>query len=122
MPLIKFITTLEDVKADKPETIWYSFVSCWWTHRQSDLRTLPDNGMPCGPRGGVLMMGPADEFLAAAEANPRAYGKYGLKAFMAAHNDNCVVSESDDRNTCLRTWPEYNGLIERDCPDEADLD
>ena len=112
MPHIRTQITLDELKRANPETIWYSVTTCWWTHRSSDLRSRPDNGLPCDPRGGVLMMGPAAEFLANAEANPAHYGKYGLDAFMASHNDNCVVSPTDSRNTCLRSWQEYNYLIE----------
>ena len=106
-------TSLADVKADKPDTIWSSVVGCWWTHRPEDIRnTEPDgSGFPCDPRGGVLVGHPADRFLRIAEFDPDQYGVHGLDAFMAAHNDNCVVSEDDDRNTCLRTWDEYNDAL-----------
>ena len=112
MAFIRKQTTLEDVKKDCPDTIWYSYHTCWWTHRNTDLRTLPDNGLPCDPRGSVLMMVEAYKFIESAEANPDFYGKRGLDAFMAAHNDNCVVSFRDYRNTCLRTWDEYNDLLD----------
>ena len=61
----------------------------------------------------MLMMGDAGAFLQAAEENPSLYGKHGLAAFMAAHNDNTVVSEQDSRQTCLRTWDEYNDLLDQ---------
>ena len=105
-------TTLEDVKADNPSTIWYSVNTCWWTHRETDLRSHRDSGLPCDPRGGMLMMGDADAFLESAESNPGHYGIRGLKAFMAAHNDNCVVTvDGVEHPTCLRTWDEYNDLM-----------
>ena len=75
--------TLENIKSENPETIWYSVATCWWTHRQIDLCQLPDNGLPCDPRGGMLMMGPAADFIAAAEANPGFYGEQGLETFIA---------------------------------------
>ena len=71
-----------------------------------------ETDLPCDPRGGMLMETPDPEaFLAAAEENSEAYGEHGLDAFIAAHNDNCVVSPTDHRNTCLRTWAEYNALL-----------
>ena len=110
-------TTFEDVVAACPDTIWYSYRTCWWTHRAEDLRQLPpkvegESGLPCDPRGGVLMMVSASALLDNAQANPELYGKHGLAAFMAAHNDNCVVSFRDMRNTCLETWQEYNDLLD----------
>lgn len=111
MAFIKVVTTWEDVKAAAPETIWYGFNTCWWTHRNSDLRTK-DNGLPCDPRGGMLLMCDAADFFAQAEANPAHYGKHGLDALVAAHNDNCVVSFRDFRQTCLEHWTEYNELLD----------
>ena len=108
-------TTLEDVKEDTPPTIWYSVKTCWWTHRQSDLRSTGVYQLPCDPRGGMLMMTGAPGFLADAEANPGHYGRHGMAAFMAAHNDNCTVSVSPSAQevpTCLDTWEAYNFLLD----------
>lgn len=113
MPHIIEKTTLEDIRATEPDTIWYSVNTRWWTHRLTDLRERPDSRLPCDPRGGMLMMVDAEAFLSPAEANPAHYGKHGLAAFMAAHNDNCVVSPSDSRSTCLRSWQEYNDLLDQ---------
>lgn len=115
MAYIHKLTTLEDVRRDAPTTIYYGFRSCWWTHRNEDLRTIGNEpgGLPCDPRGGVLMEQDAETFLADAEANPDHYGKHGLEAFISAHNDNCVVSKLDPRNTCLASWDEYNELIDQ---------
>ena len=116
MPHIRNQTTLEEIKLAAPGTIWYSVSTCWWTHRQTDLRRHPNHDLPCDPRGGMLMMGPANDFLANAEANPSHYGQHGLDAFIAAHNDNCVVSHLDSRSTCLLSWQEYNDLLDRSAP------
>ena len=115
MPYIIERTTLEDIKAEAPGTIWHSVNTCWWTHRSGDLCSVDNkpDGLPCDPRGGMLMMADGGEFLAGAEARPDFYGEHGLDAFIAAHNDNCVVSRSDHRSTCLRTWEEYNDLLTR---------
>ncbi len=111
MPYIIKSITLQEIKDSEPKTIWYSMNTCWWTHRSTDLRTLP-NGLPCDPRGGVLMMAEAEAFIFDAEANPAHYGKHELTAFIAAHNDNCIVSQNDSRNTCLRSWQEYNDILD----------
>ena len=113
MPHIIERTTLEAIKAESPGTIWWSVSTCWWTHRAEDLCNWGDSptGLPCDPRGGMLMMGDASGFLANAEANPSFYGSHGLDAFIAAHNDNCVVSLADRRTACLRTWQEYKDLL-----------
>ena len=108
---IRKMTTLESIRAERPETVYYSFKTRWWTHRAEDLRTLP-NGLPCDPRGSVLMQCDAEAFLASAESDPSLYGRHGLATLLAAHNDNCVVSEDDLRNTCLVTWDEYNDLLD----------
>ena len=112
MPHIIERTTLEEIKAAAPRTIWWSVSTCWWTHRAEDLYWGDSpTGLPCDPRGGMLMMGDASGFLAHAETNPSFYGSHGLDAFIAAHNDNCVVSLADRRTACLRTWQEYNDLL-----------
>ena len=86
MAHIRKMITLEQVKDANAETIYYGYHTCWWTHRRTDLRVLP-NGLPCDPRGGVLMEGDAKAFLANAERNALAshYGRHGMDAFMAAH-------------------------------------
>ena len=115
MPIAVERISLSDVRAAEPDQIWYSVNTCWWTHRKEDLRAHRKSGLPCDPRGGMLMMtnrGSAEGFLDDAEANPQRYGKHGIRAFMAAHNDNCVVSHSDNRNTCLAKWSDYEALID----------
>lgn len=123
---------LVNVRAAKPAKIYYGANTCWWTHRASDLRstrpaTMTIGGravkvgpLPCDPRGGMLLeTDDVEGFLRAAEKaaeqTPCPYGKHRLLAFMAAHNDNCVVSATDHRNTCFASWDDYNRLL-----DEAD--
>ena len=114
MVVIRQHTTLEDVKAAQPETIWYGYNTRWWTHRAEDVFSHDGthSGMPCDPRGGMLMMGPAADFLAAAEGDPDFFGSHGLDAFIGAHNDNCLVSDADPRSTCLRDWKDYNLILD----------
>lgn len=107
------VTSIEQVLADKPTTIWYGATTCWWTHKEEHLNRHPEAGLPCDPRGGVLFQtNQAEEFLKAAEANAEHYGKHGIKAFLAAHNDNMAVSETIPQPTCFRTWDEYNAILD----------
>ena len=102
----------EQLRQGAPAAIHYGFRSCWWTHRAADLRALP-NGLPCDPAGGVLMTAPdALAFLDHAAAHPETYGRNGLEAFLAAHNDNCVASPHNHGSVCLRTWDEVNALLD----------
>ena len=115
MPHIRQQITLAQVIDAEPDTIYYGVNTCWWTHREEDLRAKGgENGLPCDPRGGMLMMAKGRDFLEAAIENRAHYGKYGLDALMAAHNDNCIVAPFDARNTCLETWQEYNDLLDLD--------
>jgi hypothetical protein len=104
--------TMADVRNCKPEMIFYGAVTPWWTHDPNHLCFLP-NGLPCDPRGGVLMQtDKVESFLSRAEAEPSFYGKHGLRTFMAAHHDNCQVSDTDTRRTCLTDWNEYNKALD----------
>lgn len=104
--------TLADVRAAKPEMIFYSVNTCWWTHDPRHLCRHP-TGLPCDPRGGMLMQTDKPErFLASAAKNPTHYGRHGLRAFEAAHHENVQVSESDVRATCFKEWEDYNRLID----------
>lgn len=70
--------------------------------------------LPCDPRGSVLFQTDKIEaFLQSAESNSRHYGRHGLRAFMAAHHDNCYVSFEDLRHTSGQEWSEYNDALDR---------
>ena len=85
-------------------------------------RQATSHRLPCDPRGSVLFQTDNVEgFLSAAESNAAHYGRHGLRAFMAAHHLNCVVSLEDLRSTSGRTWDEYNDALDRlDKRDERD--
>ena len=117
--------TIADVRAAKPETIYYGAQTCWWTHRAEDLQVLPEGrigaGLPCDPRGGVLMQ--TDDvagFLAADEAKAEHYGRHKLRAFEAAHHGNVLATRPRGPfvtgvfgyPTCFRTWEAYNVLLD----------
>ena len=111
MAKIRQMTTIADIKAERPEYIWYAYHTCWWTHRESDL-SRTRTGLPCDPRGSVLLYTYAHEFLRMAEVNAAHYGRHGLDAFIAAHHDNCYLSEDEPRPWSLRSWDEYNDLLD----------
>jgi hypothetical protein len=74
-------------------------------------RKAHGRGIPTDPRGGVLFQTEDIEgFLQAAIDNQTAYGKHGLRAFIAAHNDNCFLPNG--RNWCSENWDEYNTAID----------
>jgi hypothetical protein len=112
--------TLDDVRAAKRPMIYYGAQTCWWTHRAEDLATVPEGrpgaGLPCDPRGGVLLQtDDVEGFLAAAEAKPESYGRHRLKAFEAAHHGNVLLAWNGSvfgAPTCFRTWEAYNVLLD----------
>ena len=114
MPFIRQEITIEQVRAARPEMIYYGASTLWWTHDPRQVCRDPGSGLPCDPRGGMLLqMADVEHWLSQAEANPAHFGKHGLAAFMAAHASNCVVSRLDQRSTCVQTWQEINDLIDR---------
>ena len=104
--------TIADVRAAHPATIYYGALTCWWSDAPPPYRTRSDfGGLPCDPRGGVLMQTEdAEAFLRSAEENPDSYGKHGLRAFEAALHGN-VVAENG-KPTCSQAWDEYNNLLD----------
>jgi len=104
--------SIDGVLAEKPEKIYYGALTCWWTHNPNHLGRL-DSGIPCDPRGGVLLeTDDPDAFFKAAKENAEHYGKHKLRAFVAAHHENCIVSREDKRNTCFQSWDDYNRIID----------
>jgi hypothetical protein len=78
-----------------------------------DRARKASRGLPCDPRGSVLFMtDDVEGFLTAAENNSAHYGRHGLRAFMAAHHQNCIDPRSL-RPTSATTWDEYNDAIDR---------
>ena len=113
--IIKAIT-LEQIVALAPPMIFYSALTCWWTHDRLHLQRHPVSKLPCDPRGAPLYETKhVMEFFRQARLKARegVYGKHGLDAFVAAHHLNCLTSEADRRATCFTTWKDYNDLIDR---------
>lgn len=113
-----------------PPMIFYAVHTCWWTHKAEDLSRLPpqefklhqpggedktikSEGLPCDPRGSVLLQtDKPEDFIEEAKKYPSYYGKHGLDAFMAAHHDNCYLSRRDPRHWSFRGWDAYNEAID----------
>lgn len=113
------IGSIDQIRQMKPKTIYYGANTLWWTHRQSDL-CQNGMGLPCDPRGGMLFQtDDVEDFLKSAEENEKHYGKHGLAAFLASHNDNMVVSIEDQRSTCFADWDQYNEVLDRQYVDQS---
>ncbi len=113
-------TTLAHIEmlaaADPEATVWWAVGTCWWTTNGEDLSKLPPgssgHGLPCDPRGSVLLMGQVGRFLASAKANPVHYGTQGLQTLMAAHHGNVRLDYG--RPWSLESWSEYDALVAAD--------
>jgi len=95
---------------------YFAVHTCWWGF--DTYYTVPGaaHGLPCDPRGSVLMEAPAPDFIASAEKNPDYYGKHGLRAFAAAFHGNVLTLNG--RPTSFAGWEVYNQLL--DAVDAAD--
>jgi hypothetical protein len=120
MIFIRNKITLEQILDEKPTWIWLGANSGWWTHREDNLfssKQFNKSGLPfpCGPRGeGLLTLEGAEAFIATAKKNPDHYGKSGIEAFLAAHNDNCVnVQDGLWCRWSMSEWYEYSNAIDR---------
>lgn len=67
---------------------FYAVSCCWWTSFPEDMGANP-GGLPCCPHcGSVLLQGPLDRFVAAAQEQPDHYGPGGIETFVKAHHRN----------------------------------
>lgn len=115
MTFITQAVTLDHIVSLAPSVVYYSATTRWWTHDPSHVRRHPETKQLCDPRGEPIHEARnVADFFRRARLNAResVYGKHGLTAFIAAHNSNCRVSETDTRPTCLATWKEYNDIID----------
>jgi hypothetical protein len=104
--------SLDDLSSFGDAVIYYAVSTCWWTHDPDDLHKHRGCGLPCDPRGSMLMeVSRASEFIGAAESNMGHYGEYALLAFISAHAKNCLVSPVDFRHTSLESWSKYNAQL-----------
>lgn len=116
--------TFEEVLAAKPAMIFYGAQTPWWTHNSEHLhstgelkmkvgpskdkmREVTSPGLPCDPRGGMLMQtDKPEEFLEGAKraAIEGRYGRHGIYCFMEAHHQNM--------RTPLDNWDAYNDRLD----------
>lgn len=95
--------------------VFYGANTCWWTADPKDLHKHPTAGLPCDPRGGMLMQTKERDgmtFIKSALAVPEHYGKHGIRAFLLAYH-GCVKVKETGLATCFATWDEYNQLIDQ---------
>ncbi len=109
------VSTIAKVRSliDQHGQAYYAVGTTWWTVRTSDVGTKGPgrpNGLPCDPRGSVLMQADALDFLREAEANADHYGSHGLVTFLAAFHGNLVVELLP---TSLGSWGLVNEAVER---------
>jgi hypothetical protein len=110
---IDYEVSMDEVKqrAKRNKLIRYGANTMWWGMDDAPWYSTDSVGLPCDPRGGMLMQTEdALGFLKAAEENPQHYGKHGLRAFLLSLH-GCVVTE-DGKPTCFDTWQAYNDLID----------
>ena len=117
------LTNLDEIRAAKPEMVFYSTKTCWWTANPDDLccshgnpmSTCPDgmSQLPVDPAGAPLFQTDEVElFLQDAESHPEHYGRHGLEAFILAYHGN-IVSE-DGLPRCAVGWDSYNKLLDEE--------
>ena len=115
VPTITLAQVRDLIARGQVSTIYYAAQTCWWTHDAHDLQQLP-SGLPCGPRGEVLLetSNPA-WFLDAAAAKPEHYGPHGIAALVAAHHQNVRYARLMGRVTSwsAASWLWYNTLLDR---------
>lgn len=111
------LTSLEDVRASKATTVWYSARTCWWTtdpRHLEDVRAMRGDSVesiPTDPSGSPLLTtDDVDGFLKAALAQPEHYGHHGIDAFMLAYHGNVVSPTGQPR--CAAGWESYNALLD----------
>lgn len=105
--------------------VFYGINTCWWAISWAQLyrtrpqtltingRQIASDGLPCDPRGGMLLQGDnVDLFFDSAVNNSAHYGKHGLRVFLAAYHGNVVVSQTDPRPTCFSSWDDYNRILD----------
>jgi len=119
------LRTLDDVRAAKPDMIYYGAMTCWWAYRGEHLYRNRV-GLPCDPRGGMLMQTEDwQKFLATAEQKSDHYGRHGLRAFEAAlHGNVLVLSHRTGKwvPTCFTGWEQYNLLLDHMAGIELELE
>ena len=105
-------STLERISSlvDSRGLVYCAVGTTWWTVRSEHLNSN-EVGLPCDPRGSVLLETAAADFIQRAKDDPAYYGKHGLVAFCAAFHGNLVLD--DIRPWSLPSWDNVNEVIDR---------
>lgn len=110
------VRCLEDVTALKPNMVYYSAKTCWWSVDPADLGK--GHGIPTDPSGSPLYMTDDIEgFLESARKDEAHYGLHGLEAFLLAYH-GAVVQGETSTPVCSPKWDAYNNLIDAAITDE----
>ncbi|GIK50328.1 MAG: hypothetical protein BroJett013_30250 [Alphaproteobacteria bacterium] len=125
---VRTLTPLRLVKQELAERersggatfIWAARDTKFWSHDPNAGRTIARGVLGqdlsfvrVGPRGEDLFeIADWRAFLAAAEANPAAFGEFGLAALEAAHGDNCL-HPFETRCWSAATWTSYAHALKR---------
>jgi len=88
----------------------YAMNTCWWKIGDP-IYSHPGSGLPCGPRGEVLLETDDPQgFLNAAKNSVAHYGDYGLGVLLIAYHGNIVVPSSG-YPTSLENWEQYAAAL-----------
>lgn len=94
----------------------YAVGTCWWSLYKDEwmpyTKPAPLGGIPCDPRGSMLMQGELSKFIGSAVANQSHYGKHGLLALAAAFHGN-VIHVRSGLPTSFEGWEKYNLVLDR---------
>ncbi len=114
------LTAWKELRDTKPEMIYYSSRTCWWTADPEHLycqdgqlsKDCGCGGIPLDPAGAPLFMADdLEQFIAEAKAHEKDhYGPHGLDALILAYHGN-VVSE-DGLPRCAVDWDTYGKLLD----------
>lgn len=97
--------TWDEIFNSKPEEIFYSASTMWWTHDENDLNDRRDS------RGGVVFVQTdVDKFFGDAKSNESDYGKNGMNTLLAAHHKNSF--DETMKPWCAVSWKYYDEAID----------
>lgn len=110
--------TLQDVLDAKPEKIWFSSGTLWWTHDPDHIKHVANylerthkinEDYYMDPSGAPLHESTKPkEFIKDAKANPDRYGEMGIRAFMATHHANSFQAEDHTNSmVCSNRYRDY---------------
>jgi len=121
---VRFDISIEQIETElfqmgDDACIFHGLVSCWWTHRPSQISAYGPNGFSsapiCDPRGGVIRVENDWRVFLVQARSPEAlakYGKHGIRTFLSAHHMNSYEEDSY-RPWAETDWSRYDKAIDR---------